>query len=425
MKFYEMAPERRRARMRAEGSLSPQDAELLARSGRLDPAVADGLIENQIGQFALPLGVARGLVVNGEPRDVPMVTEESSVVAAASNGARIAALNGGVAAHAPVEHRVRAEVVFADVPDRDAALAILSSRRRDVFDVARRAKPSIVARGGGLRDVSVEPVRGEFLKIALDIDVQAAMGANIADTIAEAVAAAAGEWIGVRALTAILTNAVPGGQAVTAEIVLDPATVACRGIAGDEVAEGVARLSRLAEADVERAVTHNKGIMNGISAAVLATGNDTRAVEAGAHAFAARTGRYRPLAVWSMEEGRLVGRIAVPLQVGVVGGATTSLPAAGAAQRIARYLPDNGSTPSVAAYQETLAALGLVQNLAALRALAGPGIQAGHMALQASNLAISAGARGGEITAVAAALQSRSKDLETAKSVLGALRSDP
>ena len=424
MKFYEMTPQRRRSQMEAEGKLSPRDAKLLARSGGLDPAIADGLIENQIGQFALPLGVARGLVVNGESRDVPMVTEESSVVAAASNGARIAALNGGVVAHAPAEHCVRAEVVFANVPDRDAAVAVLLSRRRDMFAVARRAKPSIVARGGGLRDVSVEAVCDEFLKITLDVDVQAAMGANIVNTIAEAVATAAGDWIGVRALTAILTNAVCKAQAVTAEIVLDPLTVTCRGVAGEKVAEGIARLSRLAEVDVERAVTHNKGIMNGISAAVLATGNDTRAVEAGAHAFAARTGHYRPLAVWNMKENRLVGRISVPLQVGVVGGATTSLPAAGAAQRIGHYLPDDGSAVSVAAYQETLAALGLVQNLAALRALAGPGIQAGHMALQASNLAIAAGARGAEIAAVAAALQSCSKDLETAKSLLERLRSN-
>nr|WP_241865002.1 hydroxymethylglutaryl-CoA reductase, degradative [Lacticaseibacillus kribbianus] len=408
-----MSPEERRRQLVEAGLMTPADAALWAGTPGLDPAVAAHLIENQIGQIALPLGVVRDLPVNGRSVQVPLATEEPSVVAAANNGARIAALNGGVQAQAPA-HLVVGEVVFATAaPDR--VVALLAAHEAEIRAVAAAAHPSIVRRGGGLRTVTVTRLDG-FVKLALGVDSQAAMGANIVNTIAEAVGHAAAAWVGEPPLVAILTNG--DTEPTVATVTLAPDTLATRNVAGAEIARRIAQLSRLATVDVARAVTHNKGIMNGVGAAVLATGNDWRAVAAGAHAFAAASGRYQPLATWHLQEdGRLAGRIALPLQVGVVGGAMSALPSAQAALRL-------GGFDSVAALQQALAALGLVQNLAALRALAGPGIQAGHMALQANSLAIAAGATGDEIAVVAATLRGTAMSLAAAQQALAALRKD-
>ena len=242
------------------------------------------------------------------------------------------------------------------------------------------------------------------------------MGANIVNTICEAVAAAAEGWTGCRALTAILSNNVPAASAASARVEVQPHTLATRSCSGELIARRIAELSALARIDADRAVTHNKGIMNGISAAVLASGNDTRAVEAGAHAFAARTGRYMPLSEWALNsKGNLCGEIRIPLQVGIIGGAAGALPMARLAKRIGDY-------PSVQEFQCVLASLGLVQNLAALRALVGPGIQQGHMALHANALAMAAGAQGSEIEQVSRILQGRDKNLEAAAEILADIR---
>ncbi|WP_461224506.1 hydroxymethylglutaryl-CoA reductase, degradative [Lacticaseibacillus suihuaensis] len=414
MKFYQLTPDERRKLLVDQGHLTPADAALLAQTPMLAPDVAAHLIENQIGQFALPLGVVRDLVVNGQTVQVPLVTEEPSVVAAANNGARIAALNGGVTATAPL-HRVIGEVVFDAPGDWDRAAAKLRAHEPEIRAVAAAAHPSIVRRGGGLDSLTVTRL-GDFLKLSLSIDPQAAMGANIVNTICEAVGHAAAAWLGQAPLVAILTNG--GGAATVATVRLAAATLATKDQPGTAIAARIARLSTLAQVDEDRAVTHNKGIMNGISAAVLATGNDGRAVAAGAHAFAATGGSYQPLATWRLAaNGDLCGRIALPLQVGVVGGATGALPVAQAALRLGGY-------QDVAALQTTLAALGLVQNLAALRALAGPGIQAGHMRLQANALAIAAGATGPEIATVAAGLQPGRMSLAQAQALLAAQRKD-
>nr|WP_218841947.1 hydroxymethylglutaryl-CoA reductase, degradative [Lacticaseibacillus absianus] len=409
-----MSAAARRAALVESGALTAADAAVLAAAPGLTPAVADSLIENQLGQFTLPLGLARDLRVNGRVYQVPMVTEEPSVIAAASNGARLAALSGGV--HVETRpHRVTGEVVFDGVADRTAAAALITARMADLQAVAAAAHPSIVRRGGGLETVTVS-TPGRFLKLSLQVDPQAAMGANIVNTIAEAVAAAVGQWLGQPALVAILTNASP--QVTTATVTLTAATLATRDVDGETIAARIGALSDLAECDVDRAVTHNKGIMNGIDAAVLASGNDTRAVEAGAQAYAAHTGIYRPLAVWRQTtQGDLTGTLRLPLQVGVVGGAISALPLAQVTKRLGGYT-------DVATLQAVLAALGLVQNLAALRALAGPGIQAGHMALQARSLAIAAGARDTEIAAVAARLQAVPKDLAHAQAIVAELRKD-
>lgn len=506
-KFYRLSPQGRLQVLMQEGVITAEDMQEIAGFTGLDADAARNLIENQIGQFALPMGIVRNLEVNGKIYQVPVVTEEPSVVAAASNGARIARANGGVAAQAG-SHCVTGEIIFscgsssgdAGVIDAGEGYAgsganscgaagdarggieaariarILETHSDDIRTVANAAHPSIVGYGGGLLSHKVEilgggvpagssspmPKEGEsagreglagredpggslngsrpgsscrpsgcnsckpydcsscrpegFVKLSLIIDPCDAMGANIVNTICEAVAAAAEGWTGCRALTAILSNNVPAASTATARVEVQPHTLATRSYGGELIARRIAELSALARTDTDRAVTHNKGIMNGISAAVLASGNDTRAVEAGAHAFAARTGRYIPLSEWVLNSrGNLCGEIRIPLQVGIIGGAAGALPMARLAKKIGGY-------PSMQEFQCVLASLGLVQNLAALRALAGPGIQQGHMALHANALAMAAGAQGSEIEQVSRILQGRDKNLETAVEILADIR---
>lgn len=412
MKFYAQTPAGRRAQLTQEGALSAADAAIFAAGGMLDETVASKLVENQIGQFAVPLGVARNLTVNGRVVQVPMVTEEPSVIAAASNGARLANLSGGVHATAPI-HEVIGEIVFDQLPDPAAAIDAIATRQTEIMAVAQAAHPSIVARGGGVLTIDTTQV-ADFLKIRLHVDPQAAMGANIVNTIAEAVGQTLGDWFKKKPLVAILSNA--SAAVATATVELAVSTLDTTVDSGETVARRIVRLSALAQMDHERAVTHNKGIMNGITAAVLASGNDTRAVEAAAHAHAARSGQYQPLSTWTQPSPTILrGTLGLPLPVGIVGGAISALPVAQAVGRLGGYA-------NVAAFQETLAALGLVQNLAALRALAGPGIQAGHMALAANALAIAAGATGDEIAAVSVRLRETTQDLATAQALVAAMR---
>ena len=490
-KFYRLSSQGRLQVLMQEGVITAEDMREIAGFTGLDADAARNLIENQIGQFALPMGIVRNLEVNGKIYQVPVVTEEPSVVAAASNGARIARANGGVAAQAG-SHCVTGEIIFscgsssgdAGVIDAGEGYAgsganscgaagdarggieaariarILETHSDDIRTVANAAHPSIVGYGGGLLSHKVEILGGgvpagssspmpkegesagrEGLAGREDPDGSLngsrpgsgcrpsdcnsckpydrnsdAMGANIVNTICEAVAAAAEGWTGCRALTAILSNNVAAASAATARVEVQPHTLATRSCGGELIARRIAELSALARIDADRAVTHNKGIMNGISSAVLASGNDTRAVEAGAHAFAARTGRYMPLSEWVLNSrGNLCGEIRIPLQVGIIGGAAGALPMARLAKKIGGY-------PSVQEFQCVLASLGLVQNLAALRALVGPGIQQGHMALHANALAMAAGAQGSEIEQVSRILQGRDKNLEAAAEILADIR---
>ncbi|KRL43841.1 hydroxymethylglutaryl-CoA reductase [Lacticaseibacillus manihotivorans DSM 13343 = JCM 12514] len=413
VKFYQMTPAQRRAALVQSENLTPADADFWADPQVLPAAIADALSENQIGQFALPLGVAKDLMVNGRVYQVPMATEEPSVIAAASNGARIAKFNGGVTTTA-AKHVVVGEIVFDQLADLPGAQQMINARRAEIRSLADAAHPSIVRRGGGLQKVETQ-ILAHFLKISLIIDVQQAMGANIVNTICEAVAGQLKQWLNADALVAILSN--EDRQLTTASVALSVETLQTKTTDGPTIARKIAALSDLAQVDVARAVTHNKGIMNGISAAVLASGNDTRAVSAAVHAYAAASGHYVGLSTWHLEADQLIGQLSLPLPVGIVGGAISALPAAQAAKRLGNY-------QDVATLQQVLVALGLVQNLAALRALAGPGIQAGHMALQANALAIQAGASGDEIQQVAQALQTQTKNLATAKDILGRIRDE-
>ena len=414
MKFYEQTPEERRAQLIREGSLTQADAGLFAAAQSLPAATEAKLIENSIGEFSLPLGIARNLLVNGQLHQVPLANEEPSVVAAASNGARIAAENGGVVARVD-PHQVVAEVVLTDLADLEAAKQMVLAHQPDIKAVVAAAHPSMIQRGGGLVAVSVSVLAHRFLKIRLTLDPKEAMGANYANTVVEAVAAVVKSWLNGTILVSILTNT--PAELVTATVRLDPASLATKTASGDAIVKKIVRLSELAFVDPERAVTHNKGILNGVIGAVLATGNDTRAIAASVGAFAAASGQYQPLSRWVMRAGKLEGTLQMPLPLGAVGGAIGALPLAQAARRLGGYR-------DLATMQQVIAALGLVQNLAALRALAGPGIQAGHMKLQANALAIAAGADERELPALAAALREGKMDLAHAKTYLANIRSN-
>lgn len=462
--FRELSVEQRIKTLESEGTLSGDFAQLLleqlAQSSEtnIPASVANSMVENQIGRFSLPVGVVRGLKVNGVMRNVMMATEEPSVIAAACNGAKIASksLENGVVARS--EHHVtRAQIVFEDA-DGSVAKKLDSimrdeSKRAAISEVARSAHPSIYQRGGGLERAQAAALTG-FAKLTLDINACDAMGANIANTIGEAVKTQLESWVGRKALVAILANSSRAATVaevhIPVEALVSSAKTAAAGDAdercensdkaceqrnteqhnteqhnsqrtdGMRLARRIAALSSLAAVDAERAATHNKGILNGIVAAALASGNDTRALQAATHERAAKSGRYMPLSTWTLQNNDqiLYGRIEIPLQIGTVGGAIASLPMSKIALHLAKVNNAND-------FRNVLAAVGLVQNLAALRALAGPGIQAGHMRLQAANIAIASGARGDEIQKVVHALLNKnSSDLNTnsARIILDDLR---
>lgn len=432
--FRELSVENRIKTLKDEGCLNETEAALLIQqlaesSNATIPAdIANHMIEHQIGKYTLPVGVVRGLIVNDEVRDVLVATEEPSVIAAACNGARIAAtsIEGCIVANSP-QYVTTAQIVFEDLDSSIAArLSEIAKNREKIEEllrVANESHPSMMKRGGGARECRASALHG-FAKLEIDVDTCDAMGANTVNTMGEAVKAQLESWLGVQALVAILTNT--SHVATTAEVRIPVEALASRRLEeakredeGKHLARRIAALSALAASDPDRAATHNKGILNGIAGAALASGNDTRALETAAHAWAAHSGRYLPLSTWNTEtlnqQTILHGRIEIPLQVGIVGGSISSLPMAKLAIRIGKYKNAND-------FRNTLAALGLVQNLAALRALAGPGIQAGHMALQASNLAIAAGAKGAEIQQIAHNLMQLSASERTTEKVAQLLK---
>lgn len=412
--FRELSVENRIKTLQNEGAINETEGAFLLKqfaesSDTTIPAdVANHMIEHQIGKYTLPVGVVRGLIVNGEVCDVLVATEEPSVIAAACNGARIAAATDvgyGIIARSP-QYVTTAQIAFEDADGSVAARLsrIVEDKEKvaELLRIANASHPSISKRGGGARKCRASALHG-FAKLEIDVDTCDAMGANTVNTMGEAVKAQLESWLGVQALVAILTNT--SRVATTAEVHIPVEALASRRLENSEreregkrLARRIAALSALAASDPARAATHNKGILNGIAGAALASGNDTRALESAAHAWAARSGHYLPLSKWNTEtvNGKTIlhGSIEIPLQIGIVGGSILSLPMAKLAIKIGNYKNAND-------FRNTLAALGLVQNLAALRALAGPGIQAGHMALQSSNLAIAAGAKGAEITEIA------------------------
>ncbi len=368
-KFYEFSPAARLSKLREMGVVDPVSVDHFARGGGIDVTLADRLSENVISTHALPLGVALNFLINGRDFLVPMATEEPSVIAAASNAARMTRTSGGFVgeADAPI---MTAQIQLDDVPQPFAAAARILEAKQRLSAMGDEAIPRMVARGGGVRDLDVRVLDESLgvIVVHVHVDVGDCMGANTVDSVAEAMAPGvldlAGGTMGLRILTNLsLRRRVRVHVAVRDE-----------DVGGSELAEGIMRASRFAELDVFRAVTHNKGFMNGVDAAALALGQDFRAIEAGAHAFAAITGTYRPLSTWKRSADGLIGRTELPLAVGTVGGLSQAHPGV----RAAFDVLDVATSSELAI---VLASVGLASNLAALRALAGEGIQRGHMRL--------------------------------------------
>jgi hydroxymethylglutaryl-CoA reductase len=411
--FYKLPVAERLQRVGAFAGLSAEHAEQLARSGNLDSDLADHMIENFVTTLAIPVGIATNFRVDGRDLLVPMATEESSVVAAASNAARQCYGAGGFTTSLSASEMI-GQIQLLDVPDPEAAAAAIGSRRAEIAALCEACDPLLVSLGGGFRDVEVRRIdaaSGPMVVVHIIVDTRDAMGANAVNSIAERLAPLLADWTGGRPLLRILSN-LADRRLARAEAVWPLAV-----IGGSEVRDGLIAAFEFADADPYRAATHNKGIMNGISAVVLATGNDTRAVEAGAHAFAARTGRYRSLSTWSRTpDGDLKGTIELPMAVGLVGGLTWLHPTVRAL--LAVLAPDNAGQLA-----RVIAAVGLAQNFAAMKALATEGIQRGHMSLHAHNIAIGAGASGAEIEALAAGMiAARSISAATAEAMLAELR---
>lgn len=406
-KFYQLTPAQRRATL----NLSKKHQEILENMA-LDADIANNLIENQISEFELPMGLARNFVVNGHTYQVPMVTEEPSVVAAASNGAKIA---GEFTAEA-IQRLMRGQIVFYDIQAPEKVLQKLEEEEARIFQCAIEAYPSIVKRGGGLRHYGTRIFEEEkFLSVDFKIDVKDAMGANITNSILEGLSQLFREWFPQeQILFSILSNyATESLVKVSCDI---PVSNLSKEGKGQEVAEKIVAASRFSKLDTYRATTHNKGIMNGINAVVLATGNDTRAIAAGIHAYAAKDGSYQGLGTWQTHNDKLHGELIVPLPVATVGGGVKVLPKAQTALEIL-------GVKEAKILAQIIASVGLAQNLAALRALVSEGIQQGHMSLQARSLALSVGAKGEEVSKITARLrQEKIMNQAVAKNILEELR---
>ena len=414
--FYNLTPAERRhiladwaatptAAMTPEQAVSL--AELLAAPGGLTLEQADKMVENVVGTYALPLGIATNFVVNGRDVLAPMVIEEPSVVAGASFAARLARAGGGFHAET-TEPLMIGQIQVLDLADVTAAGAKVLAQKQKLIDLANSTDPIVVSLHGGARDVEVrvlpESPAGPMLIVHLIYDCRDAMGANMVNTACEALAPLVQELTSGRVNLRILSN-LADRRLARARCVIPVTALTTEAYPGELVAHRIVEAYALAAVDPYRAATHNKGIMNGIDAVVMATGNDWRAIEAGAHAYAARDGLYRSLSTWTWVPGdpaaghepALVGSLELPLAVGIVGGATRVHPLA----RLALAIMGVATARELA---EIIVSVGLAQNLAAIRALATDGIQRGHMALHARQIAIAAGARPDEVDRLAAAL---------------------
>lgn len=388
--FYKLDPADRFDGIVAASGLDAGDLADLKTDDEAVLRLADGMVENVVGVLPLPLGVAANFTINGRDRLVPMATEEPSVVAAASNMASVARDAGGFFCSTS-EPIMIAQIQVIDVPDPHGARLRLLEHRDEIVRSANDQDPVLVKFGGGARDIDVRVVpgpNGTHVVVHLLVNVGDAMGANAVNTMAEALAPRIAEIAGGRVLLRILSNM------ADRRLARARAVFPAERLGGRDVVEAMLAAYQLAFDDPYRAATHNKGIMNGISAVVLATGNDTRAVEAGCHSHAVRDGRYSTLSHLERDaDGNLVASLEVPMPVGLVGGATRTHPTARAAVRLL-------GAETAAELAEIVVAVGLAQNIGAVRALAAEGIQSGHMKLHARNVALSAGAAPDEVGAV-------------------------
>lgn len=417
--FYKRPLTERAAVVAQWGSLSPQEQSALLGINTLNVAQADNMIENAVGIFPLPLGIATNFLVNGEDYLVPMVVEEPSVIAAVSNAARLFRDGGGFST-ASTEPVMIGQIQVLDVEDVYVAAGQVKAQRDSLLEAANNVGGSIVKLGGGARDIEVRPVTGtsigDMLIVHLLFDTRDAMGANAINTAVETIAPQIESITGGRVNLRILSN-LSDRRRAKAEGMVPAEKLGTETLSGEQVARAIVEAGVFAEVDPYRAATHNKGIMNGVDAVVIATGNDWRAVEAGAHAYAARDGRYTSLTRWWQDEaGNLRGMIDLPLAVGIVGGATRVHPTAQVALKIL-------GVQSARHLAEIIAAVGLAQNFAAIRALATDGIQQGHMRLHARQLAVAAGAVGEQVAQIVQTMiDERNIRLERAKQLVEQLQ---
>ena len=389
--FYKLSIDERLKIVKEFADLTDEEVNMLKAQGALSLDLADRMIENVIGIFPMPFGVAVNFLINGRDYMIPMVIEETSVVAAASYGAKMTRSKGGIFTSS-TEPIMIGQIQTVRVKDPHRARMAILDAEEEILKKANEQDPVLVSVGGGAKDLRVKvinTIRGPMVITELLVDCRDAMGANAVNTMCEAVAPLIERITGGKVFLRIVSNL------ATERIARAWTVVDKNAVGGEEVVDGILEAYAFAAADPYRAATHNKGILNGIIAVALATCNDHRAIEAGAHAYAARTGRYVPLSVWEKnEDGDLVGSIEIPIAVGIIGGATRVHPVAKIALKIL-------GVKSARELGEVMAAVGLAQNLAALRALAHEGIQRGHMELHARNIAIMAGATGELIDVIA------------------------
>lgn len=411
--FHKMGLEERLRVIQSFSGLEEEDLKTLKKEGALNFETANRMIENVIGTIQLPVGIATNFLINSREYLIPMAIEEPSVVAAASNAARFARSGGGffVTNTGPV---MIAQIQLVHLSNAHATRMSLFERKVEILDLANAQDPMLLSVGGGAKDLEIKvhntPL-GDMVIVHLIVDTRDAMGANAVNTMAEALAPFIEEWTGGKVYLRILSNL------ADKRLIRARTMVTKEALGGAEVVEGIIYAQTFAEADPYRAATHNKGIMNGIISVVTATGNDTRAIEAGAHTYAARSGQYSPLTTWEKDEnGNLAGTLELPMAVGLIGGATKINPISQVAIKIL-------GVKSAVELGEIIGAVGLAQNLAALRVLATEGVQRGHMSLHAKNIAVMAGATGVLIDEVAKKLVDEKKvRVDRAKEILKELK---
>jgi hydroxymethylglutaryl-CoA reductase len=382
--FYKLTPKERIQHVKDFADLTDQEVKIMQSTGALEMELADRMIENVVGTFPLPLGIAMNFLINGKDYMIPMAIEEPSVVAAATYAAKMAREKGGffTSSTDPV---MIGQIQAVDIADPFAAKMKILAAKKEILNKANDQDPMLVSVGGGAKDIEVKVIdtnSGPMVITELHVDCRDAMGANAVNTMAEAVAPMIERVTGGRVYLRIISNLAVKRLARAYAIIPKEA------VGGEEVVDGIVEAYNFAAADPYRAATHNKGILNGIIGVVIATGNDHRAIEAGAHAYAVKNGQYGTLSYWEKNrDGDLVGSIELPMAVGLIGGATKVHPTAKVAVKIL-------GVKSANELGEVMVAVGLAQNLGALRALSHEGIQRGHMSLHARNVAITAGASG-------------------------------
>jgi hydroxymethylglutaryl-CoA reductase len=407
--FYKLNPEERLRLLKELVGLSDEECTVLQNTGALPLEMADRMIENVVGAFPIPLGIAVNFVINKHDYLIPMAIEEPSVVAAASYAAKMVRDAGGfqTSSTSPV---MVGQIQVVGVKDPHAAKMRVIQAKDEILKKANEQDPVLISAGGGAKDLDakiIDTAQGLMLVVELHVDCRDAMGANAVNTMAEAVAPMVERIANGRVCLRIISNL------ATKRLVRAWCVVPKDAVGGEEVVDGIVNAYAFAAADPYRAATHNKGILNGIIGVVIATCNDHRAIEAGAHAYAARNGRYTSLSTWEKNEnGDLVGSIELPMAIGLIGGAVRTHPTAKIAVKILGVKTANE-------FGEVLAAVGLAQNLGALRALAHEGIQRGHMSLHARNIAVAAGASGELIDLVAEKMvQERKIRMDRAKELI-------